>query len=341
MIAPSSNELKQIEAEARAELTKVTSPEALEQWRVKYLGRKGLLPLLLRQVKELNAAERKEIGRVGNAVRQALEEAYVQHPARQTPLSRTAKPQSKKTDTAVAPGHYHPLTLTIRRIQDIFRQMGFTIVEGPEVEDPRYNFDLLNIPLEHPARAEHDTFYLKNGALLRTQTSPVQLRAVEEYGLRPPLRILSPGRVFRAERTDATHETTFYQFEGLVVSATTTIADFKGVVETFYSSFFEQSVSTRLRPSYFPFVEPGFEVDIECVFCHGAGCRICKKSGWLEVMGAGMVHPQVLRNMEIDPTKYQGFAFGGAVDRLAMLKLGIDDIRLFWSGDIRFLRQFS
>lgn len=343
MTAPSSNDLNQLEAQALAELTQSTTATTLEAWRVKYLGRKGTLPQFLRNIKTLPAAGRREAGSRGNAVRQALESAYAERLSQVgSTTSGNARPSQRASRrAAVAAGHYHPLTITIRQIQDIFRKIGFTVVEGPEVEDPRYNFDLLNIPPEHPARAETDTFYLTNGMLLRTQTSPVQLRAVEEHNLRPPFRILSPGRVFRSERTDATHETTFYQFEGLVVGEQVTIADFKGIIETFYSSLFEQSVAIRLRPSYFPFVEPGFEVDIRCVFCGGDGCRLCKHSGWIEVMGAGMVHPQVLRNMKIDPAKYQGFAFGGAVDRLAMLKLGITDIRLFWSGDLRFLRQFS
>jgi phenylalanyl-tRNA synthetase alpha chain len=219
--------------------------------------------------------------------------------------------------------------------------MGFQLAEGPLVEEARFNFDMLNIPLEHPARAETDTFYLENGHILRTHTSPVQVRTVLENNLTPPFKIFSPGRTFRSEKTDATHESTFHQFEGLAVGDNITIAGFKGDIEQIFARFFGQNISVRLRTSYFPFVEPGFEVDISCVFCQAKGCRVCKHSGWIEVMGAGMVHPNVLRNMNINPEKYQGYAFGGAIDRLTMLRHGINDIRLFWSGDIDFLRQFS
>lgn len=347
-------ELLKLKSEAQASLSEVTSADALEAWRVKYIGRKGAVPLLLREVKKLPLAERKAIGQAANALRRELEDLYTEK--KQTIQH---KPIAKKDlgighwSLGFAPlGHFHPITLTIRRIQDIVAAMGFFIVEGPEVEEAQYNFDLLNIPLEHAARAETDTFYIQDHPklVLRTQTSPVQLRAVLENNLTPPFKVVSPGRVFRAERTDATHESTFYQFEGLEVGESITLADFKGVIEAFYSTFFGRDVKIRLRPSYFPFVEPGFEVDVSCVFCQGpaprsspseVGCRICKYTRWIEIMGAGMVHPNVLRNMNVDPAKYQGYAFGGAIDRLAMLQYGIDDIRLFWSGDIRFLKQFS
>lgn len=309
----------------------------LEDWRIKYIGRKGAVPLLLRDVKDLPESDRKNIGQAANELRRELEKLYKQK-------KQEFKPDLKieNWDLKIAPsGHLHPLTTTIRRIQDILAALGFFIAEGPEVEEEKYNFDLLNIPLEHTARGIMDTFHIasEEKLVLRTHTSPVQLRAVLENNLTPPFRVASPGRVFRAERTDATHESTFYQFEGLVVGEEVTIADFKGLIETFYSSFFSRQVKIRLRPSYFPFVEPGFEVDITCPFCND-GCRVCKYTRWLEIMGAGMVHPSVLQNMNVDAGKYQGYAFGGAVDRLAMLWHGIDDIRLLWSGDIRFLKQF-
>ncbi len=245
-------------------------------------------------------------------------------------------------------GHLHPLTLTLNRIHEIFAALGFIIADGPEVEEAKYNFDALNTPLDHPARSASDTFMIDpasvNGEkdlVLRTQTSPMQIRSVEAMHLKPPLYVIAPGRVFRREKVDATHESTFYQFEGLGISETTSIADFKAIIAEFFSVFFQKDVTVRLRPSYFPFVEPGFEVDMSCVFCGGSGCRVCKHTGWIEVMGAGMVHPNVLKNMNIDSEKYQGFAFGGAIDRLTMIRHGITDIRTFWSGDIRFLKQFS
>lgn len=334
-----ANNIQQLKAQAQEALSSATSAAALEAWRVEYLGRKGLIPQWLRTLKDLPLEERKQQGEEGNSMRQELEAAYE---AKKAALpAETKEAVATPVATTQSIGHLHPLTLTLRRIQDIFAAMGFMIVEGPEVEDVEHGFDMLNIPADHPARSQKDTFYLTNGDVLRTQTSSMQLRAVKDLNLKPPFKLISPGRVFRSERTDATHETTFYQFEGLAVGDDITIADFKGVIEAFYSTFFGQHVKSRLRPSYFPFVEPGFEVDISCVFCGGSGCRVCKRTGWIEVMGAGMVHPVVLKNMNLDPEQYQGFAFGGAVDRLAMIRHGVGDIRLFWSGDIRFLRQFS
>lgn len=341
MTKPTLEELKKLQSEAVASLGAVSEAANLEDWRVKYLGRKGTVPMLLRGVKDLSIKERRVFGEEANKVRRELEQLYeTKQKVASGPVDWAVAKEEVGSEPS-APGHLHPLTLTIRRIENILSDMGFTIAEGPLVEDPVYNFDLLNIPLEHPARAATDTFYVEGGRVLRTHTSPVQLRSVLENNLRPPFKIFSPGRVFRAEKTDVSHDATFYQFEGLVVSDSITIADFKGVIEEFYSRFFDKKVITRLRPSFFPFVEPGFEVDISCVFCQGKGCRVCKQSGWIEIMGAGMVHPNVLKNMNIDPAKYQGFAFGGAIDRIAMLRHDIPDIRLFWSGDLKFLRQFS
>ncbi len=342
-------DIEQLKKNAREQLEQVQTSQELEEWRVMYLGRKGAIPLFLRNVKELPAEERGPAGKMGNEVRQELEAAYREKEQAIEKTTPSQKVIHKEADESASIGHLHPLTLAIRRIQHIFSAMGFTIVEGPEVEEVRYAFDDLNIPLEHPARAETDTFYIDPASvpnatgplLLRQHTSTVQIRSVLEMGLTPPIRIASPGRVFRSERTDATHETTFHQFEALYIDTDVSIADFKAVIETFYSTYFQSEVKTRLRPAFFPFVEPGFEVDMSCVFCEQKGCRVCKYSGWIEVMGAGMVHPNVLRNMNIDPMKYRGFAFGGAVDRLVMLQHNISDIRMFWSGDIRFLKQFS
>lgn len=340
------NTIKHLKEKATSELSDISTAEALEMWRVTYLGRKGVIPVLLRGIKDLPVEERKVVGKMANEVRQELEAAYEEKKQNVGEVMHVKDVNYAGTLDIDIPGHIHPLTLTIRRIQNIFTALGFLVVEGPEVEEARYNFDQLNISFEHPARAETDTFYVKTKkdepqVVLRTHTSPVQVRAVLENDLHPPFKVLSPGRVFRSERTDATHETTFYQFEGLVVGEDISVADLRGVIETFYSLFFGSRVTIRLRPSYFPFVEPGFEIDMSCVFCQQKGCRVCKQSGWIEVMGAGMVHPNVLRNMNVDPKKYQGFAFGGAVDRATMIRHSIDDIRLFWAGDIRFLKQFT
>lgn len=331
---------------ARRELVTCQTATQLEAWRVAYLGRKGKITTWLRQVKDVPPAQRALVGAAGNQVRREIEQAY--HTKKDSlgeTTSFSSRPQSGQPVTYLSGlperGHLHPLTLTLRRIQDIFSRLGFALVEGPEVEDVAHNFDLLNIPPTHPTRAETDTFYINPDAVLRVHTSPVQLRAALEQQLIPPFKIFSPGRVFRAERTDATHETTFHQFEGLVVGPDATVASFKGLITYFYSEFFGKKLAVRLRPSYFPFVEPGFEVDVECAFCARSGCRLCQHTGWIEVLGAGMVHPNVLRNMQLDPETVHGYAFGGAVDRLAMLRYGIDDIRLLWSGDLRFLKQFS
>ena len=329
-------QLTQLKNKALRALAEVSAAPELEAWRIAYLGRKGAIPQYLRRIKDLSPEKRRIIGRQGNELRHNLEEQYKQ---KKQETASTAAASPLLSEPAI--GHLHPLTLSIRRIQDILTSLGFTSVEGPLVEESRYNFDLLNIPLQHPARADTDTFYLKNGRVLRTHTSPVQLRAVLEQGLAPPFKIFSPGRTFRAERTDASHDATFHQFEGLAVGKDITIADFKGIIAAFMSEFFSAKATIRLRPSFFPFVEPGFEVDVSCVFCKQKGCRICKHTGWVEIMGAGMVHPNVLRNMNIDHKQFQGFAFGGAIDRLTMLRHNISDIRLFWSGDFKFLKQFS
>lgn len=341
----SLEELNQLKNKALQELAQIADPIELERWRVRYLGRKGLVPQLLREIKNLTAAEKKEQGSAGNALRDKLEEEFIKRNAVFSASLSGNEPLGTEALGGVppSPGHLHPLTLTTQRIQSIFAALGFLIVEGPEVEETKFNFDALNIPLEHPARAETDTFYIENAPdlVLRTHVSPLQSRAVFEHKLMPPFKFMYSGRCFRAEKVDATHESTFHQFEFMVVSETANLAELKALIKTIYSTFFQKEVNIRLRPSFFPFVEPGLEVDISCVFCGGKGCTVCKRTGWIELAGAGMVHPNVLRNINVDPAKYQGFAMGAAIDRLAMLLHGITDIRLFWSGDMRFLKQFS
>ena len=238
----------------------------------------------------------------------------------------------------ISQGHLHPLTLVKKEIEDIFQAIGFAVVEGPEIETEHYNFDALNIPKDHPARDMWDTFYLKSGQLLRTHTSPVQIRYMEKH--HPPFRIIAPGRIFRHEATDASHEINFYQVEGLMIGKNITAVNFKAIIQEFVFRFFNKKAAIRLRPSFFPFTEPSFEVDVACLVCKGKGCRVCSKTGWLELIGAGMVHPNVLKAGGINPNDWQGFAFGMGMDRLAMMKYKIDDIRLLYSGDLRFLKQF-
>ncbi len=337
MTALTPRDLIKLSESALAELTALATVSACETWRIHYLGRKGLIPLALRQIKDAPVSDRAVLGQTGNQVRQTLEDALAAKLA-------TLQPTVSASSSSVVPtiGHLHPLSLSIRQLYATLSSLGFQPVEGPQAEEARYNFDYLNIPLEHPARAETDTFYLSDPSLvLRTHTSPVQVRAVLEQNLIPPFRICSPGRVFRSESTDASHESTFYQFEGLEIGTDISVSHLKGAIQSIYSRFFGTDVTTRLRTSFFPFVEPGFEVDISCFFCQQKGCRVCKQSGWIEVMGAGIVHPNVLKNMNIDPTRYQGYAFGGAIDRIAMLRHGINDIRLLWRGEFQFLKQFS
>lgn len=339
-----------IAKEAEQAFSQVADSASLEEWRIRFLGRKGKVPQLLREIKDLSDEQKREVGKLGNEIREKLEAAYN---ARQSdflikPVEGLAKNKDQETD--ISPGHLHPMSAAILRVHSIFTSLGFLLAEGPLAEDTKFAFDMLNIPLEHPARGLMDTFYLEGGQALRPHTSPVQLRSVIENNLIPPFKVYSPGRVFRAERTDASHQHTFHQVEALMVGDSVSVADLKGVIEYFFSTFFGQQTTIRLRPSYFPFVEPGYEVDMQCIFCQQkgrvphslgeGGCRTCQQSGWIEMIGAGMVHPNVLRNMNIDSEKYQGFAFGIGFDRMVMLLHGIKDIRTFLSGDLRFLRQF-
>jgi phenylalanyl-tRNA synthetase alpha chain len=314
----------------------------LEQLRVQYLGKKGELTELLKQVSSLPKEQRPEMGKAVNVVKREVQEVL------HAQLARVQKEQAearlkKETIDVTLPGraHHqgstHPVTLVRQRVEMLFKSAGFEIKEGPEIEDEAHNFDALNIPKSHPARAMADTFYLKNGQLLRTHTSPVQIRTMENET--PPLRIVAPGRVFRRD-SDHTHTPMFHQLEGLVIDESCTFADLKGLLRSFVRAFFEMDLSLRFRPSYFPFTEPSAEVDIQCTACLGDGCRVCGQSGWLEVLGCGMVHPNVLTTAGIDPEKYTGYAFGVGLDRLAMLRYKIPDLRLFFENDVRFLEQF-
>lgn len=315
----------------------------LEQIRIRYLGKKGELTSVLRGMGSLSPEERPAFGQLANEVRQNIEAALADRVRAQKQAALEKKLESEKIDvtfpaTSSRVGTLHPLTQVQRRIEDIFIGMGFSIVEGPEVEYDYYNFQALNIPENHPARDTQDTFYITDKILLRSQTSPVQVRTMEKQ--KPPIRIISPGRVYRSDAVDATHSPLFHQIEGLVVDKGITMGDLKGMLETFAKTLFGEEARLRFRPHHFPFTEPSAEVDVSCFVCGGKGCRVCKNEGWIEILGAGMVHPNVLSNCDIDPEVYSGFAFGLGVERIAMKKYGIDDMRLLYDNDIRFLEQF-
>jgi len=344
--------LKEIKYQAKEEIGKAVELKDLDGIFKKYLGKKGKLTEVFRSLKDLKEKERIEVGKEANRVRKFIEEEIEKKSPASIKISKH-KGNKEIFDITVpgeklSIGHLHPLTIAKRKIEEIFNSMGFSIVEGPEVESEWYNFDALNIPKDHPARDMWDTFYLENGLLLRTHTSPNQIRYLEKNN--PPLRIVVPGRVFRHEATDASHEVQFYQLEGLMVGKDVSVANFKAIIEKFLAEFFNKNIKIRLRPSYFPFTEPSFEVDMSCLACGGKGCSACQGTGWIEIIGAGMVHPNVLKSAGLLPHKlsprqgresgWQGFAFGVGVDRLTMMKYKINDIRLFYSGDLRFLSQF-
>ncbi|MBR2721470.1 MAG: phenylalanine--tRNA ligase subunit alpha [Clostridia bacterium] len=315
----------------------------LEQIKIKYLGKKGELTAVLRGMGALSAEERPVVGQLANEVRADIEAALGEKAQQLRASALEAQLKAEKLDvtmpgSAPAVGHLHPLTQVQRELEDIFIGMGFSIAEGPEVELDYYNFQALNIPENHPARDTQDTFYIAENVLLRSQTSPVQVRTMEHQ--KPPIRIISPGRVYRSDALDATHSPLFHQLEGLVVDKGITMGDLKGTLEIFAKKMFGESTRIRFRPHHFPFTEPSAEVDVSCYVCGGKGCRLCKGEGWIEILGAGMVHPFVLSNCGIDPEEYSGFAFGLGVERIAMKKYGIDDIRLFYENDERFLEQF-
>ena len=315
---------------------------ALEQLRVQYLGKKGELTALMQTLGKLSAEERPQAGALINTAKNQVQDALN---ARKSVLEQALlaeKLASERIDVTLpgrgqASGGLHPVTRTLERVEQFFTHIGYSVAEGPEVEDDYHNFEALNIPGHHPARAMHDTFYFNANMLLRTHTSPVQVRTMESS--QPPIRIVCPGRVYRCD-SDLTHSPMFHQVEGLLVDRDINFADLKGTIEEFLRVFFEKELAVRFRPSFFPFTEPSAEVDIQCVMCSGKGCRVCKQTGWLEVMGCGMVHPNVLRMSGIDPEEFSGFAFGMGAERLAMLRYGVNDLRLFFDNDLRFLAQF-
>jgi phenylalanyl-tRNA synthetase alpha chain len=315
----------------------------LDQIRVRYLGKKGLLTERMKELGLLPPEQRKQAGALINRAKDSF---LSDLEARKTVLEalELERRLARETIDVTLPGcgqqtgGLHPVTLTLRRVSALFANVGFEIVEGPEIEDDYHNFEALNIPASHPARAMHDTFYFDEHTLLRTHTSPVQVRIMESR--MPPLRVIAPGRVYRCD-SDLTHTPMFHQVEGFLVDESVSFADLRGILYEFLTSFFEKDVQVRFRPSYFPFTEPSAEVDIECVICGGGGCRVCKESGWLEVMGCGMIHPRVFEFVGIDPERYTGFAFGLGVERLAMLRYGINDLRLFFENDLKFLAQFA
>jgi phenylalanyl-tRNA synthetase alpha chain len=328
--------------QALADVDASASLVALDEVRVRFLGKKGLLTEQLKGLGKLSATERPAAGQRINDAKASIQAALETHRIR---LERTAleKDLAKGTIDVTLPGRgqepgsVHPVTRTRLRIERIFAQAGFQVASGPEVEDDFHNFEALNIPKNHPARAMHDTFYFPDGRLLRTHTSPVQIRSMRSQ--RPPLSVIAPGRVYRCD-SDMTHTPMFHQVEGIAVGESISFANLKAMLHTFVERFFEQPLGMRLRPSYFPFTEPSAEVDIECVFCRGKGCRVCKQTGWLEILGCGMIHPNVLAAAGIDSEHWQGYAFGMGIERLAMLRYGVDDLRLFFENDLQFLKQF-
>ena len=334
--------LKPLTEEAKAAIAAATDSAALEQLRVDFLGKKGRVTELLKGLGKLSAEERPAAGALINVAKQELQDLIAERKA-VLEEAAVAEKLARETLDVTLPGRgqstggIHPVTRTIERMEDFFGAVGFEVVEGPEIEDDYHNFEALNIPAHHPARAMHDTFYVDPTTVLRTHTSPVQVRVMENN--KPPLRVICPGRVYRCD-SDLTHTPMFHQVEGLLVDERSSFADLKGLIEDFLRVFFEKDLAVRFRPSYFPFTEPSAEVDIQCVNCGGAGCRVCSQTGWLEVMGCGMVHPTVLEASGIDSERYTGFAFGMGVERLAMLRYGVNDLRLFFENDLRFLEQF-
>jgi phenylalanyl-tRNA synthetase alpha chain len=317
--------------------------QELEEARVASLGRKGTLAQISKDFGKISAEERAALGKLLNLVKQDLESAYEEKKRYFEQAELTRRLAGEWIDVTlpapgIRPGSLHPITLIQNEIEDLFTSLGFAVLYGPEVETEEHNFDALNIPATHPARDMQDTFWLSNGQLLRTHTSPVQVRGMRQFG--PPLRMIAPGRVFRNEEVDASHEHTFYQVEGMMIDRDVSVANLIYFMKTLLSGVFHRDVTVRLRPGYFPFVEPGFELDIHCLICDGAGCPVCKQSGWVELLPCGLVHPNVLRLSGIDPEEWGGFAFGLGLTRLAMMRYGIDDIRQLQGGDLRFLTQF-
>jgi phenylalanyl-tRNA synthetase alpha chain len=339
--------LKTLKIKAQKEIKKAKDLKELDKIFKKYLGKRGKITQIFRSLGKLNEKKRVKIGKEANLVKEIIEKkikekAKILKEKAQEELLKKEQIDVTAPGKKIKLGHLHPLTRVQREVEEIFQSMGFSVVEGPEIENEWYNFDALNIPPDHPARDLWDTFWLKEPKtqklLLRTHTSPVQVRYMERHN--PPLRIIVPGRVFRHEATDSSHEINFYHIEGLMVDKNISVANFKAIVQEFFSRFFKRKIKIRLVPSFFPFTEPSFEVHMECLTCGGKGCSACQETGWMEMMGAGMVHPFVFKSAGLVPENWQGFAFGIGMDRLAMMKYKINDIRLFYSGDLRFLHQF-
>ncbi len=351
-------DIKNLKKQAQKELNLIVKIDELKEFERRYLGKEGKVTKLLRSLKNLPQKERRLIGKEANELRDKLVLAIKSKKEEIRKREIEEKEKQEWIDVTIPPkkiekGHLHPLTQVAEKIEEIFMGLGFSVIEGPEIENEWYNFDALNIPKEHPARDLWDTFWIKEPRtlpvrqagknqepklLLRTHTSPVQIHYMERH--KPPLRIISPGRIYRYEATDASHEINFYQVEGLMIDKDVSVANFYFIMEEFFKSFFGKETKIRLRPSFFPFTEPSFEIDVLCSICKGKGCSVCSQRGWIEIAGAGMVHPNVLKAVKINPKNWQGFAFGMGLDRLAMMKYKINDIRLFYSGDLRFLKQF-
>ena len=337
-------ELQRIKEEALSAIKSASDEQALQDVRVKYLGKKGEVTALLKGLGKLSPEKRPKMGALVNAVRQALEEEIDALKTSMEVAAMNARLEEEKIDITLpgrAPktGHIHPLTTVNEMIEDFFMKMGYTVEEGPEIEQDHFNFECLNLPKDHPARDMQDSFYITENFLLRTHTSPVQARTMQRHEPNSPIRMIAPGKVYRWDY-DATHSPVFHQVEGLIIDEHITFADLKGTIETFLRHMFGDDTKVRFRTSFFPFTEPSAEVDISCVMCGGEGCRVCSHTGWLEILGCGMVHPRVLELNGYDPNKVKGFAFGMGVERIAMLLYGIGDLRLFFEDDIRFLEQF-
>jgi phenylalanyl-tRNA synthetase alpha chain len=338
-----SASIEEILTQALQALAHANDLTELDQVRVNYLGKKGLFTQHMKELGNLDPEQRKSVGQVINTAKNSFQDALDSRKAILESAELETRLASECVDVTL-PGRgqaisgLHPVTITLRRIAKIFASVGFDVVEGPEIEDDYHNFGALNIPDHHPARAMHDTFYFDAHTVLRTHTSPVQIRVMESE--QPPLKVIAPGRVYRCD-SDLTHTPMFHQVEGFLVDTNVSFADLKGVVFEFLRAFFEKDIQVRFRPSYFPFTEPSAEVDIECVICDGKGCRVCSHTGWLEVMGCGMIHPEVFKSVNIDNERYSGFAFGMGVERLAMLRYGINDLRMFFENDLKFLQQFK
>lgn len=335
--------LKAIREEALKAIEQADMPEKLNDVRVKFLGKKGELTAVLKSMKDVAKEDRPKVGQMVNETREAIEKILEESKSKMERAIREEKMKQEVIDVTLPSkknmvGHRHPNTIALEEVERIFVGMGYEVVEGPEVEYDLYNFEKLNIPADHPAKDEQDTFYINKDIVLRTQTSPVQARVMEQGKL--PIRMIAPGRVFRSDEVDATHSPSFHQIEGLVIDKNITFADLKGTLQEFAQELFGPETKTKFRPHHFPFTEPSAEVDVSCFKCGGKGCRFCKGSGWIEILGCGTVHPNVLRMCGIDPDEYTGFAFGVGLERIALLKYEIDDMRLLYENDVRFLKQF-